>query len=95
MANFIAQSNLGPEYLEATSKALLSSTVNFIGTLTSGGPITVNITNEDNTVVYGTFLLDTLNQRISTGLLFNLAPRIKYNVISGLGSFNIQLSSGV
>jgi hypothetical protein len=94
MANFIAYGDLGPEYLESAPKALLNPMNTFIGTLTSGGPTTVAIVNEAGTVTYGTFVLDTLNQPVSTGLIYNLSPRVRFRVVSGSGNFNIQLSAG-
>lgn len=94
MANFIANSNLSPEYLESNLKAILNPTITFKATLTSGGPTTVAVVGQDN-LTYGSFTLDTLNQVVSSGPIANLAPQLKYVVTSGFGNFNITCNAGI
>ena len=94
MANFIANSNLSPEYLESNLKAILNPAITFKATLTRGGPTTVAIVGQDN-LTYGTFTLDTINQAVTSGPLTNLAPQLKYVVTAGTGNFNIVCSAGI
>lgn len=93
MANFIANANLGPEYLESNLKSILASALNFTGTLTSGSIANVAIVGGDG-LTYGTFVLDALNVPVRSGLITNLHPQLKFVVLSGNGQFNITLSAG-
>jgi hypothetical protein len=45
-------------------------------------------------LTYLTFTLDTLNSPISSGLVTNLAPRLRFVVTQGRGIFRIELGSG-
>ena len=90
MANFISNGNLAPEVLEDVFKSIIASVFNFKGTLTSGGPMTVAVVGDDG-LVYLTFTLDTLNTPIASGLVTNLAPKLKFVITSGSGRFKIEL----
>lgn len=102
MANFITNSNLAPEYLESNFKTIITPAVSFTATLTkyatspsiTSGTTIVNIIGDDS-LVYGTFTLDTLNSPVTTVQLTNLAKRLKYTVVSGTGTFNITMKVGV
>jgi hypothetical protein len=90
----IANSNPTPEYLESAFKSIQIPAINFVGTLLSGGPITVDVVGPNN-AVYGTFTLDVVNQQVSSGLLTNLPVQLRYNVVSGTGKFTIVCLPGV
>ena len=94
MAVTIANSNPSPEYLESVSKSILVPAINFVATLTRGGPVTVEIVGPDDTV-YGTFVLDTINQPVSSGLITNLANKLRYRITAGTGAFTILCMPGV
>lgn len=94
MANFIETSNKAPELVESALKTLLIPTANFVGTLTSGSATTVQLVGDDN-LVYGTFVLDTLNTPVKSGLLTSLPNKIKFLVTSGTGRFTIEVNPGV
>jgi hypothetical protein len=96
MANYINNGNLAPELLESNFKAIISPVINFKATLLSGSFATVQVVGDDN-VVYLTFTLNTLNVPISSGLVTNLAPRLKFVVTSGpsSGNFRIELGASI
>ena len=93
MANFIANANLGPEYVESSLKALLTPSASFVATLTAGGATNVDIVGPTGTV-YVSFVLDTLNQAVDTGVLVNLPATLRYTTTSGTGIFNIRINVG-
>jgi len=93
MANFLTNSNLAPELLESEFKSIISPVINFTATLLSGVSATVNVVGNDG-LTYLTFTLDTLNSPISSGLVTNLAPRLRFVVTQGRGIFRIELGSG-
>lgn len=90
MANFISNGNLAPEVLEDVFKSIIAPVFNFKGRLTTGGPMTVAVVGDDN-VVYLTFTFSTINQVISSGLVTKLAPKLKFQILSGSGRFSIEL----
>jgi len=96
MANYINNGNLAPELLESNFKAIISPVINFKATLLSGTNADVQVVGDDG-VVYLTFTLDTLNVPISSGLVTNLAPRLKFVVTSlqGTGNFRIELGASI
>jgi hypothetical protein len=96
MANYINNGNLAPELLESNFKAIISPVINFTATLLSGTNADVQVVGDDG-VVYLTFTLNTLNVPISSGLVTNLAPRLKFVVTSGEGSgrFKIELGASI
>lgn len=84
--------NLPPgELLTDKFKYVTSPVINFVAKLYSGNPTIINIVGNDN-VVYGTFSLDTVNESVSSGLITNLPPALKYDVVSGDGNFQIICS---
>lgn len=94
MANFINNGNLAPEILEDVFKSIITPVINFKGKLTSGGPMTVAVVGDDG-ITYLTFTLSTLNQFVSSGLVTKLAPRLKFQILSGSGRFVIELYASV
>jgi hypothetical protein len=91
MANFINNGNLAPEVLEDVFKSIICPVINFTGVLISGGPMTVNVVGDDG-LVYLTFVLDTLNVQITSGLVTKLAQKLKFQIVSGSGRFSITLN---
>jgi hypothetical protein len=96
MANYINNGNLAPELLESDFKAIISPVINFKATLLSGTNANVAVVGDDG-LVYITFTLDTLNTPIASGLVTNLAPRLKFVVTSGesSGRFKIELGASI
>jgi len=94
MADYIGNSTKAPELLESSLKTILIPSANFTGTLLSGGTTTVAIVGATDTV-YGTFVLDTLNTPVASGLLTNLPSQLRFSVTSGTGTFRIEVSPSV
>jgi hypothetical protein len=94
MANFINNGSLAPEILEDVFKTIICPVINFTGTLTSGGPITVNVVGDDG-LVYLQFVLDTVNTPVVSGLVTKLAQKLKFQIVSGSGRFTIALKASV
>jgi len=91
MANFINNGSLAPEVLEDVFKTVICPVINFTGTLISGGPMIVNVVGDDG-LVYLTFSFTTVNTQISSGLVTQLAQRLRFQVVSGSGRFSIALN---
>ena len=93
MANYVNNGNLAPELLESNFKNILSPVINFKATLLSGSFATVQVVGDDG-LVYLTFTLDTLNAPISSGLVTNLAPRLKFVVTSLQSTSRFKIEAG-
>ena len=94
MANYIGNSSKAPELLESSLKTLLIPVANFTGTLLSGGVTTVDIVGPTGTV-YGTFVLDTPNVPVPSGLITNLPAQLRFAVTAGTGIFRIEVTPSI
>lgn len=95
MSNFIENSNRSPELVESSLKSLITPVANFVGVLTALPAVTVDLIGDDE-LVYGTFVLDTVQQQVKTGFITNLPARIRFAARSGsTGRFTITVTGSV
>lgn len=91
MANFIENSDRAPELLESNLKTLITPAANFIGRLLEPGRATVQMIGDDS-VVYGTFTLDTVGEDVESGLITALPAKMRFNVTSGPGTARFRIT---
>ena len=89
--NKLPPSYIGMDLVLTTSlQPIHYPTLNLKATLTAGSGTTVVDVLDQNSNTVGTFSLDTIGASISSGFITNLAGQLRYNVVSGTGTFNIR-----